>query len=230
VSTDGLVVVDSLFRLPAGVRGVAVLAQVPDVKPIDATAAVSVEDHALTRDIDWRAAAVGARAPGPPGDGWLPLVSARGGVLLAVRESPVRQVWVGLASDAFARTPDFVILWTRTFDWLGGGASTFTSQPVGSIGSDEVVPQDAALWPGLVRTRTGRLVALNAAPVNLAESVTTDARETQARINAVAPVDRWSVELRVALLLSSLGVLMFAWRSEVRSERRSLQFRARSEP
>ena len=52
--------------------------------------------------IDWRAAAVGARAPGPPGDGWLPLVSARGGVLLAVRESPVRQVWVGLVSDAFA--------------------------------------------------------------------------------------------------------------------------------
>ena len=38
---------------------------------------------------------------------------------VAVRESPVRQVWIGFTLIRILRTSDFVVFWTNVFDWIG---------------------------------------------------------------------------------------------------------------
>jgi hypothetical protein len=85
----------------------------------------TVEDHPLTRSVDWDRVLASATIQSPEGDDWQSVVFARNDVPVAVREKPFRQVWVGFVSEDFPRTPDFVIFWTNVFDWLGDGGEEY---------------------------------------------------------------------------------------------------------
>jgi hypothetical protein len=111
--------------------------------------AVQVAAHPVTAGVDWadaKAQAIGV----PPGQGWRALVTIADHPAVAVRESPRRQVWVGLDAPDFPRTADFVIFWTNVFDWLatreeasGGGAATWVSSVVPPI---DTSPAPATDW------------------------------------------------------------------------------------
>lgn len=95
----------------------------PSTLPIG-TGPLMLSDHPITRHIDWeKALQIATVQPAPPG--WLPLVMAGGQPILAIRESPARQVWIGIASPTFAMSTDFVILWTSALDWTGQGGQAY---------------------------------------------------------------------------------------------------------
>ncbi len=91
-----------------------------------------VEDHPVTAYADWPAALSGALvAPPPPQEeNWHPIVLAGPRVVVAVRESPVRQVWMGLDSKSWPRTSGFVVFWGNVLDWVGQGGEMYVAQPI----------------------------------------------------------------------------------------------------
>jgi hypothetical protein len=114
--------------------------------------AAQVAAHPVTAGVDWADAKAQAVGVPPAGEGWRAVVTIGDHPAVAVRESPRRQVWIGLDAPEFLRTPDFVIFWTNVFDWLaareessgaGGGAATWVSAVVAPI--DTSLPP-AADW------------------------------------------------------------------------------------
>jgi hypothetical protein len=93
---------------------------------------VIVHDSPLTRSVDWDRALAGVKVESPPSAGWRPLVSCAGVAVVAAREKPFRQVWVGFSSDEFGHQADFVIFWSNVFSWLGDGGEDY--QAVSSPG------------------------------------------------------------------------------------------------
>ncbi|HEV8290939.1 MAG TPA: hypothetical protein VGP94_03415, partial [Tepidisphaeraceae bacterium] len=96
-----------------------------------ATGEATVADHPLTKSlekVDWQQLAADGIAE-PAGDGWKSLVGVGGKAAIAVREAPARQVWMGLKTQPIANTPEFVILWSNIFDWVGEGGEEFVAQP-----------------------------------------------------------------------------------------------------
>lgn len=155
-----------------------VLAEARDqLAPPDA----QVRPHPVTRDTTWTLAEPIRLAAGP-GEGWTPVVTIGGRVAVAVRESPARQVWVGMASDEWPRTPQYVVFWANVFDWVGGGEVRYQSRPVGRLeGRWDAVElagahgpttrpgaaADLGLWPGLYRREEdGALRAVNVGEVH----------------------------------------------------------------
>jgi hypothetical protein len=121
-------------------------------------------DPTLTGDVDWAQLLGDVRATAnlPAGEGWTAAVSRGSRVLVAEREQPTRQVWIGFWSDAWARRPGFVIFCTRALDWVGGGAQAFDSRgpgqlPAGYSAADGVegafgkVASEPGFWPGVYR-------------------------------------------------------------------------------
>jgi hypothetical protein len=88
---------------------------------------VVIHDHPLTRSVDWNSVLSDASTEPPPPGEWTPLVSVGSLPIVAVREDPIHQVWVGFDSAEFSHRPDFVVFWTNIFQWLGGGADISTS-------------------------------------------------------------------------------------------------------
>jgi hypothetical protein len=82
---------------------------------------LTVAEHAINVSVDWRRSLREASVAPAPGEGWRAIVSAGQQVLVAVRDSPSRQAWIGFTSESFPRTSDFVIFWTNVLDWLGSG-------------------------------------------------------------------------------------------------------------
>jgi hypothetical protein len=95
--------------------------------PLPAGSRIDVEDHILTRGIGWKAAVADSRVSSPRGPGWNALVKAGGKVVVAVREGPVRQIWVGFDPEKFSHRPDFVVMWSTVFQWLGDGGDGFAA-------------------------------------------------------------------------------------------------------
>jgi hypothetical protein len=136
-----------------------------------------VRDHPVTQGVTWGAVAAAAPAVNPrPPDGWAPVVSAGGKVWVAVREQPIRAVWIGFETAEWARSPEFVVFWANVFDWAGAGGERFASYPVGSLAGEwravelagSVAPPEPGLWPGLYRRASdGALRALHAPDVPL---------------------------------------------------------------
>src|SRR5207249_6533909 len=95
---------------------------------------------------------------------------------IAVREAPARQIWMGLSTQKLATSPEFVILWTNIFDWVGGGGEEFVAQTTGQLGSEwsPIESQPPGLkpgWsPGIYRRRDGALLAVNAPDVTIAQN------------------------------------------------------------
>lgn len=198
-TADGprVVVTSDLAELSPGSTGV-VVAEGPDV--VHAPVA-SVTPHPVTRDTRWKFREPVQLAVAPAG--WSPVVIVGGRVAAAVRESPSRQVWVGIESDEWPRTPEYVVFWGNVFDWLGGADVRFVSHPAGRLsGAWEAIespegwrgnPPDTppgfvdepGFWPGLYRRREdGALRALNAGGVRFKTPAEADWRPGLARVLA----------------------------------------------
>jgi hypothetical protein len=137
---------------------------------------VHVTPHEITSAIDWPAVLVDAMvAPQQAAAdvGWRPLVAGERQVLLAVRESPARQLWIGFDSPRWHDSADFVVFWAAALDWLGRGGERFAWQSVQHLPEgwriiDSIDADLAGTYlPGLIRREDGSLLALNALDVQL---------------------------------------------------------------
>jgi hypothetical protein len=176
---------------------------------------VRVTAHPLTESVrSWPA---GAPALAPGGTEWTPLVARGGETLLAVRTDPVRQVWIGAHSAAWAATTDFVILWTNVFDWLGEGGESFISYPVAELGLEwNTVPPviERGYTPGLYRRDDGALRAVNATDVRFPDSITADWRSALAAAARASLREHGTFSLSPALsilALTSVCVAAATW-------------------
>ena len=129
-------------------------------------------DHPLLRNITLPQDAI--LASEPPGEDWTVVASVNSMPLLATREKPTRQVWVGFWSRSWARQVDFVVFWTNTFNWLGGQQSRFISEPAHGLpsGWEPVSPttapaSPAGVWPGLYRHGAVMAAINSPAPTDL---------------------------------------------------------------
>ena len=119
---------------------------------------LAVLDSPLTKSVDWEKILNRARVSSPPPGDWQPIVTAAGVTVLAVRQQPVKQVWVGFQSDEFSHHPDFVVFWSNVFDWLGDGGQSYESA---------ASPRPAATKPLAEAKRSAKPLA---APLFLAAS------------------------------------------------------------
>jgi len=147
--------------------------------------AVTVAAHPVSAGVDWDDAKPQA-AGMPPGQGWRAVVSVGDRPAVAVRESPHRQVWIGMDAPDFARTPDFVIFWTNIFDWLAG------------TGNDEA---------GAVADAAQHWVSTVVPPVRIAPPPTADWRS---KLASLKPAHRRTMDVTSAVLLASVICLMLA--------------------
>jgi hypothetical protein len=99
---------------------VAILMDESSSQIVSSAQPVTVRDSPLTESVDWDSALPGAKVKSPPGEDWRAIVSAGNIPVVAIREEPVRQVWVGFVSEALAHRADFVVFWSNVFAWLGG--------------------------------------------------------------------------------------------------------------
>jgi hypothetical protein len=191
--------------------------------------APQIIDHPILAEVDLSALGRGvAPSSATPGEGWDVLARVNGKPILAVRESEgVRRAWVGFDSRPFARTPDFVLFWTKLLDWAGQGGEGYVFGPLGEIPQDaarlapEPLPPNAdpQHWPGVFRTSQG-LIAADAPPVHFPASQSSDWRGKLARlpISAAAGIDLrpW---LALAALVLALGAALTWERSRRRRDR-----------
>jgi hypothetical protein len=159
---------------------------------------VQLESSPITDGLDWSAVAGDGRiAVQRPDASWRAVASVTGQVLAAVREQPARQVWVGFRSAAWAGTPDFVLFWSKAFDWVGGGQDAYLST---TVGNEE-------LWPGVYR-RAGHRIAVNAPAVRLEAVTPEDWQNKLAGLAAEAPIgpadlSGWALVGAIACLLAA---------------------------
>jgi hypothetical protein len=104
-------------------RPAIVVAQIGNPLP---AGPVHVEDHPVTAHVDWSKAIANAWvAAAPAGENWRPIVSVGERTLVAVREAPARQVWIGFGSETWPQSSDFVICYTNALDWAGQGGDVY---------------------------------------------------------------------------------------------------------
>jgi hypothetical protein len=130
----------------------------------------------LTAVVDWKAATAGASVRAAPAGDWTPLVKVGDAVLVAKRESPGRQVWVGFSQSDWVKRPDFVVFWTNVMDWAAGDAVQWSASPVRVLGREwnpvEPLPSgvQANAWPGIYQNGAQR-IAMNAYAPDFTDSV-----------------------------------------------------------
>jgi hypothetical protein len=131
----------------------------PDDVPVSASQGLQVATGPLSTDgVDWNTILSNATAAqsGPEGD-WEPIVTVGRSTVVAVRERPTRQVWVGFGSDGFADRADFVVFWSEVFNWLGNAGPVYGAKTTNSPAGD---------WkPVLYKAPDGTLTAYNAPPL-----------------------------------------------------------------
>jgi hypothetical protein len=228
-TSPSVVVVASPADLPPGLPGVAVVQTATR-----AGGPVQITAHPVTRNLEADLAALDgvATVAEAPGDDWTPLVRTGGRAAVAVRERPVRQVWVGFDAPGFARSPAFVVFWANVFDWLGGSAgTTFRGHPVGPLGpawrrvegsgpagSPDPEP---GLWPGLYRREEdGALRGVNALEVTFPPPDPNGTRWRGQLADALARAQHGNVRLAPWLLVGAAACVMLAaltWRRRVRA-------------
>jgi hypothetical protein len=125
----------------------------------------------LTKVVNWNAAIQGASVSKPPDGDWTPLVTVGNVVLLAKRESPGRQVWVGFTQEAWPKSPDFVVFWTNVMDWVADDAAQWTAMPVQQLfGGWKPIAQpppnvQSNAWPGIYRDGANMLAMNSEVPI-----------------------------------------------------------------
>ncbi len=91
--------------------------------------------------------------------------------MIAVREQPARQVWIGMETSDLADQPVFVVLWANVLAWVGGEGGRYASQPPQTLGDGWVRVQPGPLpddvqpgWvAGLYQNNDGARIAINSA-------------------------------------------------------------------
>jgi hypothetical protein len=185
------VLVPSIDEVPAGERAV-VLPPVADRASGTGrgpTEQPEVAAHPVTRNLTWGDVGDPPLARVAPPDGWTPLVRTGGKVWVAVREQPIRAVWVGFDAGDWARSSDYVVFWANVLNWAGAGGERFAAHPVGSLEggwaavelAPSVAPPEPMLWPGLYRRPDGTLRALRPPELPDHASAASDWRERLAR-------------------------------------------------
>jgi hypothetical protein len=229
-SSGRVVLVRSAEGLPADAPAAVVVApvQLRDNAAGGVVGTLEAVDHPINRGVNWADAGMPDTAPGGPPAGWTPVVSAGGKVWVAVRNEPIRAVWVGFDSGPWSRSSAFVVFWANVFNWAGAGGERFASYPVGSLEGDwqavelagSATPPQPMLWPGLYRRASDGVVrALHAPDVPIALDVPsqTDWRERLSRLIAEAG---GRTELTPGLALAALVCLaLAAWTWKRRAAR-----------
>jgi len=195
-SSRVVIICDSLFQIPALTPAVAVASGASALTQLRSPLQLFA-DHPITRSVDWRSIDRATLAAFAPGDGWTPLVKSNELVLLAVREKPARQVWVGFRSSGFESTRDHVILWSNIFDFLGEGGARYTYQKLGI--SDAIFSRQ----PGIQQEVNGRNVAMNVLDVKLEMNL-----ESLTRLPASTAVQSTTGWIAISPWLS-IGALLF---------------------
>jgi len=188
---------------------------------------VSLVDHPNTKSLEkvnWESLASDGVSE-PVGDGWKSVLRIGDKAAIAVRETPARQVWMGISTQKLASSPEFVILWSNIFDWVGEGGEEFVSQTTGQLEAGwtplEAQPQDLkpGWWPGIYRRSDGALLAVNAPDIprpQLKENNWRAQMAELAREYREATRVRW---LTTPLLLAAMILLVVAaltWRGGLR--------------
>ncbi|MBC7785468.1 MAG: hypothetical protein H7144_16670 [Burkholderiales bacterium] len=176
-------------------------------------------DHKLGREVDWDRALINARCTPAVGDGWQSLVRVGDQVLVAVRDRPARQLWVGIDSPEWAMRPDFVVFFTDVFDFLGGTARAYTSEPTRHLSkewnrTEPVEDGGIECHPGIYRSRESALAmncpVIHPVPPQAMPSSTSPSGETA---NAGSGHDRQAFEtisLSSPLLLAAMCIMAAA--------------------
>jgi len=210
-----------ISRQPLADRIAGIILSAAD-QPAPAGSQVGLSTHPLVEDVPFeRLDPLRVSGEGPP-EGFTLIAQLNGQPLIAVRDAPARQVWVGFDSPSFAMTPGFVVLWAKMLEWVGGEAELYAAREAGSIGgtwqriAPGAVPDDVKPgWvAGLYRDAVGRLVAVNpavprgddvAAPSPTAP--TADWRESLALLSrswpTAAPMGHWLAGAAVLLGLAA---------------------------
>lgn len=153
-------------RLPPAVAGAVALAGDRSASVADE---LSVTAHPITRDIawdDWLTSVARTTAHLP--DGLQPLVTSGDDVLLAIRDTPARQVWLAFDTTPLTATPQYVILWTNILTWLGGEGVTYTSDAAATF----VDPPPPGAWRDrLAADRTGLHATTPLSPMLLVAAI-----------------------------------------------------------
>jgi hypothetical protein len=192
-----------------------VVASRPD-HAVAADVQLSVAPHPITQHVDWKPLPDMKLAPAP-GAGWQPVVSAGDRPLVAVREAPARQVWVGFSSESFARTPDFVAFWTNVFDWPGQADEQFAGERVQMLGSewrrrDDLsggAPLPIAPAPGVYGREDGALRAISVLDVLLAPAPVAE-HDWRTRLEQLKSSTAGLQQLRRPALFAALGAVLLA--------------------
>lgn len=188
----------------------------PAVRTIE-RAELSTTDHpVLTNTSSWQMDRFRVTdAPLP--EGFEAILSAGDQSLLAVRDQPARQVWIGMDTTAFADQPRFVMLWANVLRWVGGEQRRYLSQPPQTLGDGwrriEPGPLPADVrpgWvPGVYRDDDGRTLAINSVPVDVADGSPADWRAAISRIAPLKPT-RGARELSSGFLITALALAVGA--------------------
>jgi Aerotolerance regulator N-terminal len=163
---------------------------------------VNSEPSDITSGIDWSAAIANAHvALAQPDASWHRLVWTDDRTLIAARTEPMRQVWVGFGSSAWAATPDFVMFWTKVLDWAGQGADRYVTQTAGDLQGD------SHLWPGLYR-QGAQTLAINAPEVHLDPANPTDWQTSLASLTRRQPANH--SDLSPPILAAAIACLLIS--------------------
>jgi hypothetical protein len=181
------------------------------------------DDSPKIQSVDWANVLAGATVSAAPGKDWQPVVSAAGEAIIAIREAPARQAWIGFHAADFARRPDFVVFWSAIFDWLGSaGSQDYTSEKIGPLTGTwhlqepadlTLSPEDSGLAPGLYKSGDGRLEAINAPAPPISSPPPGDALT---RLNALTALHTQSTPLTALTLLTAIGLISLSaatWRT-----------------
>ncbi|HEV8377619.1 MAG TPA: hypothetical protein VGP99_02125, partial [Tepidisphaeraceae bacterium] len=216
----------------AGAGSQIILAKVESAAMGEAT----LVDHPITRSLekmDWKKLAPAGIAE-PAGDGWKPLVRVGGKTAIAIRETPARQVWIGLQTQPIANTPEFVILWSNIFDWVGEGGEEFVARRTGDLGNawTSTQEQPAGLkpgwWPGVYRRSDGALLAVNAPDVIVSKSLASDWKPKLAELGRQHRQKTGVKNLTTPLILAAMGLMLLSaltWRGGLKKLREPQQSR-----
>ncbi len=214
--SQALSIVNRLEDLPQ--TGPAIIDAAATAAP--GATAVQTVDHPITRHIHWDVLAPTLLCNTDAPYGWLPLVSVGGHTIVAARDGPARQVWVGFGGSQWPASAEFVIFWANVFDWAGQGGERFVSHDL-----QELTPQwhlaetgSSAAWgqPGIYENGR-RLVAFNAPAPDLTPPPQTNWR---------AALFAWSREtgrgipfgpFALLLALGCLAASAMTWRRSRRS-------------
>jgi hypothetical protein len=221
-SSERVVIVSSIADLPPSEPGVVVA---PATAPNDSSspAATELADHPIASPMTRPPAAQFLAADQPPAD-WKPVLKVGGKAWVAVREQPMRAVWIGFEMSEWARSTDFVVFWANVLNWAGTGEERFASYPVGSLEGNwtavelagSIAPPESLFWPGLYRRGDGTLRALHAPDVPFPLPAQHNWRAQLARLGSDSSGRRSLAPAMSVLALSCLALSAWGWKRQNR--------------